>query len=114
MDRNRVHYYSQYDLSIEWNLQQIEELLQDFDASGFIKDLNDIIELYHIKKHIDYGNHLLTWNENYINNLKSTVNTFPRIIVMYLRRLSNEALYDQYKLLDWGYIESFMGNYLPL
>lgn len=49
MDRNRVHYYSQYDLSIEWNLQQIEELLQDFDASGFIKDLNDIIELYHIK-----------------------------------------------------------------
>lgn len=60
MDRNRVHYYSQYDLSIEWNLQQIEELLQDFDASGFIKDLNDIIELYHIKKHIDYGNHLLT------------------------------------------------------
>jgi hypothetical protein len=107
MDRNRVHYYSQYDLSIEWNLQQIEELLQDFDASGFIKDLNDIIELYHIKKHIDYGNHLLTWNENYINNLKSTVNTFPRIIVMYLRRLSNEALYDQYKLLDWGYIESF-------
>lgn len=107
MDRNRVHYYSQYDLSIEWNLQQIEELLQDFDASVFIKDLNDIIELYHIKKHIDYGNHLLTWNENYINNLKSTVNTFPRIIVMYLRRLSNEALYDQYKLLDWGYIESF-------
>ena len=107
MDRNRVHYYSQYDLSIEWNLQQIEELLQDFDASGFIKDLNDIIELYHIKKHIDYGNHLLTWNENYINNLKSTVNTFPRIIVMYLRRLSNEALYDQYKLLDWRYIESF-------
>ena len=107
MDRNRVHYYSRYDLSIEWNLQQIEELLQDFDASVFIKDLNDIIELYHIKKHIDYGNHLLTWNENYINNLKSTVNTFPRIIVMYLRSLSNEALYDQYKLLDWGYIESF-------
>ena len=81
--------------------------MQDFDALVFIKDLNDIIELYHIKKHIDYGNRLLTWNENYINNLKSTVNTFPRIIVTYLRRLSNETLYDQYKLLDWGYIESF-------
>ncbi len=35
IERHRVQYYSQHDLSIGWSLQQIEDLLMNFDASKF-------------------------------------------------------------------------------
>ena len=59
MDRYRVHYYSQHDLSVGWNLQEIEELMTNFDALDFVKDINDALELYHINKYIDHDNFLL-------------------------------------------------------
>lgn len=61
MDRYRVHYCSQHDLSVGWNLQEIEELMNNFDALNFVKDINDALELYHIKKYIDHNNYLLKW-----------------------------------------------------
>ena len=107
MERHRVQYYSQHDLSIGWNLQQIEDLLMNFDASKFVKDINDVLELYHIKKHIDRDNHLSTWKEDYIDSLKSMVKSFSGIIVRYLRAIPKDALYDYYKSIDWSYTESF-------
>lgn len=107
MERHRIQYYSQYDLSIGWSLQQIEDLLANFDASKFVKDINDVLELYHIKKHIDRDNHLSTWKEDYIDSLKSMVKSFSGIIVRYLRAIPKDVLYDYYKSIDWNYIESF-------
>ena len=107
MERHRVQYYSQHDLSIGWSLQQIEDLLMNFEASKFVKDINDVLELYHIKKHIDRDNHLSTWKEDYIDSLKSMVKSFSEIIVRYLLAIPKEALYDYYKLIDWSYTESF-------
>lgn len=107
MERYRVQYYSQHDLSIGWSLQQIEDLLMNFDASKFVKDINDVLELYHIKKHIDRDNHLSTWKEDYIDGLKSMVKSFSGIIVRYLRAIPKEALYDYYKSIDWSYTKSF-------
>ena len=107
IERHRVQYYSQHDLSIGWNLQQIEDLLMNFDASKFVKDINDVLELYHIKKHIDRDNHLSTWKEDYIDSLKSMVRSFSGIIVKYLRAIPKDTLYDYYKSIDWSYKESF-------
>lgn len=107
MDRHRVCYYSQSDLSVGWNLQEIEELMTNFDLSKFVKDINDVLELYHIKKYIDHDNCLLKWEKGYIDSLKSMVRSFPGIIVRYLRTIPKEELYDYYKLIDWSYTESF-------
>lgn len=107
MERHRIQYYSQHDLSIGGSLQQIEDLLMNFDVSKFVKDINDILELYHIKKHIDRDNHLSTWKEDYIDSLKSMVKSFSGIIVRYLRAIPKDALYDYYKSIDWSYTESF-------
>lgn len=99
MERHRVQYY--------WSLQQIENLLRNFDTSKPIKDINDALELYHIIKHIDNENHPSIWKEDYIDSLKSMVKDFPRIIVRYLQTIPKDALYDYYKLIDWSYTESF-------
>lgn len=107
MDRHRVCYYSQSDLSVGWNLQEIEELMTNFDLSKFVKDINDVLELYHIKKYIDHDNCLLKWEKGYIDSLKSMVRSFSGIIVRYLRTILKEELYDYYKLIDWSYTESF-------
>lgn len=107
MDRHRVCYYSQSDLSVGWNLQEIEDLMTNFDLSKFVKDINDVLELYHIKKYIDHDNCLLKWEKGYIDSLKSMVRSFSGIIVRYLRTIPKEELYDYYKLIDWSYTESF-------
>ena len=107
MDRHRVCYYSQSDLSVGWNLQEIEELMTNFDLLKFVKDINDVLELYHIKKYIDHDNFLLKWEKGYIDSLKSMVRSFSGIIVRYLRTIPKEELYDYYKLIDWSYTESF-------
>lgn len=107
MDRHRVCYYSQSDLSVGWNLQEIEELMTNFDLLKFVKDINDVLELYNIKKYIDHDNFLLKWEKGYIDSLKSMVRSFSGIIVRYLRTIPKEELYDYYKLIDWSYTESF-------
>lgn len=107
MDRYRVHYYSQHDLSVGWNLQEIEELMTNFDALNFVKDINDALELYHIKKYIDHDIYLLKWKKSYIDSLKSMVKSFSEIIVEYIEHIPKEALYDYYKMIDWSYAESF-------
>ena len=107
MDRYRIQYFSQNDLSIVWYLQQIEKLLINLDTLTLVKDINDILELYHIKKYIDNGNYLPSWEKDYIDSLKSMVDSFSGIIVKYLQEIPKEALFDYYKLIDWGYTESF-------
>ena len=79
----------------------------NFDASTFVKDINDVLELYHIKKHIDHDNYLTTWKEDYIDSLKLMVKRFPEIIVRYLRAVPKDVLYDYYKLIDWDYKKTF-------
>ena len=50
----RVVFYSASDLSVGGHLQDAEPILRKFDADTQ-RDINDVLELYGIKKYIDAG-----------------------------------------------------------
>lgn len=107
MDEKRVRYFSQRDMMIGYNLQNLEERLRDFDANIFVNGINDVMELYHIKQHIDNGNHLVKWTEEDIKNYESVVKPFPGIIVKFLQGIPKDKLFEEYQNLEWGYESTF-------
>lgn len=59
----RVHFYSPTDMAAEMMLGRAEDLLVNFSESKQYSDINDIIELYHIKQYIDAKLFLANWSE---------------------------------------------------
>ena len=43
---HRIKYYSKSDLSVGWNLQKIEEVINEYDEKRKDYKINDIIEFY--------------------------------------------------------------------
>lgn len=107
MDINRVYYFSQNDMSIGYNLQTLEERLKDFDINVFVNDINDVMELYHIKKHIDNSNHLVAWSKDDIDRYELIVKSFPGYIVEYFKKIPFDLLFTEYAKLIRGYENTF-------
>lgn len=107
LNEKRVHFVSQRDLLLGYYLHNLEEQLKDFDANIFVKEINDVVELHHIKKHIDSGNFLVKWCEDDVANYKDIVKSFPGVIVKYLRDIAHDKLFDEYQKLEWNYESTF-------
>ena len=44
--RNRIQYFSTYDMSISYYLQNAEEIIEKYHKGWRHEDVNDVIELY--------------------------------------------------------------------
>ena len=117
MNEKRIYCVSPNDLLFGYYLQHLEERLNDFDVNIFVKDINDVMELHHIKKYIDNGNHLLKWSKDDIEDYESIVKPFPGIIVKFLRDIPHDKLLEKYQKLEWNYESTFweiVANYNQL
>ena len=68
-DKNRVVFFSKRDLACGFELQKGEHILRA-DLKPNYTDINDILELYQLKKYIDNEIYLFTWSQDDIRNFK--------------------------------------------
>ena len=91
----RVVFYSASDLSGVGHLQDAERILREFDADAQ-RDINDVLELYGIKKYIDAGCALRVWSEADIQTFKATVEHFPAVVAAYFKRFESGNIEGEY------------------
>lgn len=102
----RVHFFSIYDMSIGYNLELAEKAIIKYQKTT-PSNINEIIELYHIKKLLDNDCRLTTWSDDYLGQLKVSVKEYNSTIVKAFKALPDEQIEVIYKSLDRGYRQTF-------
>ncbi len=105
-DLNRVVFYSADDMAGVHNLQRGEHILRT-DTKSTYTDINEVLELYNLKKYIDNDLYLKSWSENDIANFKNKAVEYGRIIGKFMKNIDENNITDIYENTLRGYIHSF-------
>ncbi|WP_343556019.1 hypothetical protein [Sphingobacterium sp.] len=105
-DLKRVKFYSKEDLAGSHQLSKGESILRNEIKTEYI-DINDVLELYNIKKYIDNGLYLKSWSQDDIANFKLKVNAYGKIIGQFFSKITNDNIVEVYDKLIHNYIEFF-------
>ncbi|MGF9914655.1 hypothetical protein ABEX47_16870 [Paenibacillus ehimensis] len=110
----RIKFYSANDLTYGYYLRKSEELIHEYAAGKEVKGINDLIELYNVKKYFDNKIYPSDWTPENIQYYESIVGKYVGVIGKRFSRVSEDdlrVLYDevdrQYKNDFWELIEKF-------
>lgn len=105
-DLNRIQFYSIGDLASGDNLSKAEHILKD-EVENVYEDVNDVMELYNIKKYIDSGVYLKGWTEEDVNTYRSKVIEYGKIVGLFMSRINSGNVCTYFEQLVHGYTDSF-------
>jgi hypothetical protein len=106
----RVKFCSPNDLTCGWNLKNSEKLINEYETGVRVaNDINDIIELYNIKKYFENKLFLTDWTPEYIDRLEKIINKFYGIVARYVRTINDEIIMRIYDDIIFMYKEDFWG-----
>lgn len=110
----RVQYYSVNDLAISYDIENMERVIANFNSDKKYENINDVIEIYNIRKYIDQGIYPSYWLREDINKSKNTSKHYMKIVGQFCGSISNqniEYLFDsveiEYKSNFWELINDF-------
>jgi len=106
MKEERVVFFSKEDMAGGFELQKGEQILRSNLKTDYL-DINDILELYHIKKYIDNELYLKTWTSDDISNFKQKVKNFNQRIGKFMSTINNDNIVNIYNTIIFDYIDSF-------
>jgi hypothetical protein len=105
-DLNRVVFYSIRDGASGSNLVRAGELLDGLVASELV-ELNDLLEIYHIKQYFDNGMFLHSWDEKTLAEYKSKVNEAFEKTRSFFRSITDDDMFQLVDTLSTWYRKSF-------
>jgi len=105
-DLNRVEFFSKEDMAAGHQLSKGENILRKETLSNYT-DINDILELYNIKKYIDNDLYLRDWTQEDIEDFKQKVTEYGKIIGEFFSKINDKNIVDLYEKTLEGYISSF-------
>lgn len=105
-DMNRVEFYSKEDMAGGSQLSKAEPILRG-DKQPNYSDINDILELYNIKKYLDNELYLNNWTAEEIVNFKQKVSEFEKAIGIFISSINDTNIINLYEKVLRGYIEDF-------
>ena len=103
---NRVTFYSVRDLSSTRNLENSESIIQNFSPKDEF-EINDILELYHIKLYFDNKLYLNRWAKDEKEKYIRIVGTFWETIRKFLIKLNSDNITKTFREIEFQYYESF-------
>lgn len=114
----KVKFYSINDLSVGFNLLNIEEKIKQYEDGKEPQDVSEFIEIYNIKQYFDNKIYRSNWSKEMItrytglvNNLYSKGATFFKSIsdnnIIAICNIINEHNYRGYYQDFWKLIENF-------
>jgi len=105
-DLNRVEFYSKEDMAGGYHLSKGEHILRNETKSTY-EDINDVLELYNIKKYLDNELYLKNWSQDDINDFKQKAIEYGKIVGQFMAKVNNSNIILYYKQLLRGYLNSF-------
>ncbi|WP_425222526.1 hypothetical protein [Psychroserpens sp.] len=89
-----------------YRMSKREHILKN-EAEIIYEDINDVMELYNIKKFIDKELYLKSWTSNEIINFKKKAIRFGSIVGQFMAKLNDNNVCFYYEKLIYGYVNSF-------
>lgn len=106
LERERVVYYSKSDMMGGYFLSKSENILND-KCEVVINNINDAMELYHIKLYIDNEVYLKKWTNVDVDTFKGVVKKFGTLIGEFISRINNDDFIAIHEELISDYEDSF-------
>lgn len=106
MDRNRVVFYAKENLASGYELQKGEPILRAEIKQNYT-DINDILELYNLKKYIDSKTYLSNWTQADIRNFKQKVDSYSKTITQFMSAITQDNFKAIYQDVIYDYVSSF-------
>jgi len=103
---NRVVFYSKHDMSAGMNIKNAEKIIKSYNSSKIL-DINDVLELFHIKLYFDNEMYLNNWDKSIISDYSATVDSFWRTIRNYFLEINDDNILEYIEFVDYKYTESF-------
>lgn len=105
-DLNKVVFYSKEDMAGGHQLQKGEHILRS-DIKSNYSDINDVFELYNIKKYIDNELYLKSWTNDDITNFKQKATEFGKVIGQFMATINDSNVVNLYENTLQDYVHSF-------
>lgn len=103
----RVKYYSRYDLSAGWYLEEMSNLILNFEKSTN-RDINEVLELYNCVQFISNDVFSVRWSEENIAQLEEKSNEIFGYIARYFNKINNDNFHDIIKNIESIYRDDFL------
>lgn len=104
---DRVQYYSNNDLAICYDIKTMERAMLNFNSNQKYENINDIIELYNIKKYIENGIYPDYWSSEDESIPRETSKFYMGIIGKFLGSISDKNIQMIYNSLEMNYNSNF-------
>ncbi|TNJ41359.1 hypothetical protein KFZ70_04175 [Tamlana fucoidanivorans] len=105
-DLNRVYFYSVEDLAGLHQLSKGEKILRTEIKSNYT-DINEVIELYSIKKYLDNEIYLKSWTQEEIEEFKQKAKKYGQKVGNYFANINDKNVIKIYEQTLFDYIQSF-------
>jgi hypothetical protein len=105
-DLNKVVFHSKEDMAGGYNLQKGEHILRSDTKSNYT-DINEVLELYNIKKYIDNDLHLKSWTQDDITNFKQKATEYGKVIGQFMATIDDSNVVIFYGNTLRNYVHSF-------
>lgn len=105
-DLNRVQFYSKEDMGGGHQLSKGENILKS-ETKPTYTDINEVLELYNIKKYLDNECFLISWTQEEIKNFKQKVIEYGKIVGQYFSSINDNNVVELYEQTLHCYIGSF-------
>ena len=98
----RVHYYSDYDMSIPMHIERMADVVRSYEEGNQPDGINDYLEMYHIVQFIEHGKYPQDWDENKIAAIKK----YKGKVAAYFSHLQSNDLPVIFGEIERGYESS--------
>lgn len=105
-DLNKVVFYSSEDMAAGHQLQKGEHVLRS-DIKSNYTDINDVFELYNIKKYIDSELYLKSWTTDDITNFKQKAIQYGKAVGRFFATINDSNVVSEYEKTYRNYVHSF-------
>lgn len=105
-DLDRVVFYSKEDMAGGDELHKGESILKT-DTKHYYTDINEVLELYNLKKYIDNEVYLKVWTEEDIAAFKQKAVEYGKAIGQYMATVTDKELETIYPEITYNYVHSF-------
>lgn len=103
---DRVHYFSDYDLSIFWQFNRIQEVMED-DLDNHISTIDDVIELYSIFLVLKTGAVKRSWTKHQIEKYTQKSKQILPMVGKYFSLMDNYSFLTDVTNVNPKYMELF-------
>lgn len=105
-DLNKVVFHSKEDMAGGYNLQKGEHILRA-DTKTNYTDINEVLELYNIKKYIDNDLYLRNWTQDDIINFKQKATEYGKVVGRFFAGINDNNVVSEYGNTLRNYVHSF-------